>query len=193
MNSDQMTDLAAKISEAGEYRILEIVSSKGKLLALMLRGGRKASPNVDQPLRLAKEMAVWLEGVRDFWLNSQRAPESEREAPPPLAEDIDLPILLSAIGRDAQYLKRLTQGGIGMSPNAVEPRRVLAELITKLEAVQARWPDLQGPNAIEPMPVRRPRGSRIVDEMIASGELKLTRDPIVSAERRGGVRQYSNH
>lgn len=196
MSTNQSPDLAAKIASENEYRVIEIVSRQAKFLALLLRGGRRASPNVEETLKLARELSAWLQAAYDHSPASQRAIEGGNR-PDPLADDADLPTLLSAIGRDAQYLKRLTLGGIGMSRNVVEPRRVLAEMIAKMETLQARWPEMQGPDAIRLTPVRHPNGSRIVDEMIASGELNFERDPnapdplekiIADSKRRGGIR-----
>lgn len=60
MNTDHNPDLAAKIAAENDYRILEIASAKAKVLALLLRGGRKADSNVEKPLALAKELSAWL-------------------------------------------------------------------------------------------------------------------------------------
>lgn len=196
MNLDQSNDLAAEIASENEYRVLEIASRKARMLALVLQGGRRASPNVEQPLRLANELGAWLRAVRDRWPSQQRPPEQPKE-PVAAPEDADLPTMMSGVGRDARYLKYLTRGGMGMQPNVVEPLRVLAALVEKLEAVHARWLGLQGPDAFTIAPVRRSPGQRITDEMIASGELKIGRAGetsaafkklVTDAERRGGIR-----
>jgi hypothetical protein len=183
---------AAEIASTDNFRLLEIASRKSRLLALLLRGGRKASPNVQKPLALAKELSAWLRAISERWEAAQRIPPDASE-PAHLPDDIDLPTMLSAVGKDVRYLEHLTRGGMGMSPNTVMPLRVLAALIAKLEAAQARWPELQG--YVTPEPMRRPRGARMLDEMTASGEGNFGRDPastdtldriIADADRRLG-------
>jgi hypothetical protein len=178
ITSEIPDDLAAEIAGTNNFRLLEVASRKGRLLALMLRGGRKASPNVGKPLVLAKELSAWLRAIHDRWPRVQRTPTDDRGADG-LPENVDLPTVLSAVGRDVRYLENLTRGGVGMSANVVMPLRVLDALIAKLEAVQARWPESQGPGATPSGLTRRPRGSRILDEMVASGEVNLHPDPIV--------------
>jgi hypothetical protein len=186
--------LVTEIVGTDNFRLLEIASRKSRLLALLLRGGREASPNVEKPLALAKELLAWLEAVGDRWTAAQRIPSDANEPPDTLPDDIDLPTLLSAAGKDVRYLEHLTRGGMGMSPNVVTSLRVLDTLIAKMETVRARWPELQGSGAA-PEPMRRPRGARMLDEMISSSEVDFGRDPaapnpldriIADADRRLG-------
>lgn len=144
--------LATEIASTDQYRLLEAVSRKSRVLAILLRGGQKANPDVRRPRALAKELLAWLRAVHDRWPLIQKEP-GDRRSPEVLPEDVDLLTLLSAIGRDVRYLEHLTRGGIGMSPNMVLPIRVLETLIAKLEAVHSRWPELQGHAAYFPDPI----------------------------------------
>lgn len=125
MTPEQSHDLATKIASENDYRILEIASDKARLLALFLRGGKKADPDVEQPLKLAKELAEWLRAVDDRYPQRQQ-PSDAPQKPDTVPNDADLPTMMGTIGREARYLKHLTRGRMGMTPNVVDARRVLA-------------------------------------------------------------------
>ncbi len=117
------------------YAFVRDTSWLGKTLATLLRGGRKADPNVGPALRAAEELDRRLEALCVHTARTPAPTPTEPRFPPPAD---DLPAMLSDAARDARYVARLTMGGAGMAQgNAPEALRVVRLLRPKLEAIWA--------------------------------------------------------
>jgi hypothetical protein len=160
-----------------ECQAAKSASNAGRSLASNLMGGKNADPNVEQSVALAVRLELLLRAIGAALPGQQKASPGRPQVPAMVDGGSDLATLLSAASRDAKYLKRLTQGGIGMSRNVQEPLRVVQELRHKLALIQKLRPDLQGQNAFRASPrdaaPRKTRHDRILDELIAGGEIRV--------------------
>ena len=115
------------------YRFHGRVSGLGARLAIHLQGGRNADPNVAPAMKTAALLEKHLEALA---IVHGLAPPATSSTPHQLRPTGDLPAMLSDAGRDARYVKRLLEGGGGMSvgSNVTEALRVVRTLVGKLEA-----------------------------------------------------------
>lgn len=171
--------VAALVSQKNAYQIIQTASSMARRLSAELRGGRKADPDVTRADAIVVDLEIHFLAIQHNHPRMQNWRGEPTERPDVLQSD-DLPTIIGAASSDARYLKRLTAGGGGMSPNVVEPLRVLRELREKLDFIQSRWPGLQASDdEIRMTPidsgeaVRLSRHEKILQELIASGEVNL--------------------
>jgi hypothetical protein len=130
-----------------QYRVIQNTSRMASRLSELLRGGKKANPNVTAAAPVAEYLEAHFLAIQ-LRHPAQQIPHSEPQIRPAVPDSDDLSIHLSAASADARYIKRLCAGGLGMSPNMVEPLRVLRQLRAKLATISNRWPELQVPEEV---------------------------------------------
>lgn len=148
-------------------QIIQIASNLGRRLSGELRGGKNANPNVTRAIAVADDLQNHLLAIQRNAPNRQNRKDGPIERPDVLQSE-DLPTIIGAASSDAKYIQRLTAGGMGMSPNVVEPLRVLGELRPKLAFIQDRWPELQTGDDDAGSVTRH---GKIVQELLSSGEI----------------------
>lgn len=128
-------------ASGGEFSVIRGTSYDGWKLASELRGGQKADPNVGPAIRTAEALERRLEALA---VARKLPPAPEPGVPRPVPAHGDLKAMLSDAGRDARYVKNLTQGGGGMfvGRNVAEALRVVRGLRPKLEAIWAIYETL---------------------------------------------------
>lgn len=179
-NSMTRQGSSGRMSNLGHYDYIAATSHKAKNLGYMLKGGRKANPDVKAPLALAKELKERFQTIQARPPSRQRMPEDYQPQEAPI-DQMDLPQLLSAVGRDVRHLVYLTRGGIAMSENMVVPLLLIDAIITKLEAILARWPELQEGFKVSAMPKttkeRLTPRERMLNELLEEGEVSFSGRP----------------
>ena len=161
--------ILALVAEGDEYTLLRKASRLGNELALLLRGGKKAHPNVTRAVTVAAELELHLMAVQRCFLARQKQ-HNEPEPRPDVLSSNDLPTVIGSAASDTRYIKYLTEGGMGMSANVVGPLRVICGLRDKLAVIQDLWPELQDDEAV----AERARPSRyegLLQKLIASGDV----------------------
>lgn len=157
------------LSARRQLQIIQNTSNLGRRLSGELRGGKNADPTVTRAIAVADDLQNHLLAIRRNAPNRQNRKDEPIERPDVLQSE-DLPTIIGAASSDARYIQRLTAGGTGMSPNVVEPLRVLGELRRKLAFIQDRWPELQTGDDVSD---RLTRNDKIVQRWVASGEVRL--------------------
>lgn len=147
MQSIQLTSPAEAVVGAialpgNQYRVIQNTSRMAYRLSDLLRGGKKANPNVTPAAAVAEYLEAHFLAIQRGY-PAQQKQHSEPQVRPDVPDSDDLSSHLSAASADARYIKKLCAGGMGMSPNMVEPLRVLRQLRAKLATISARWPELQ--------------------------------------------------
>ena len=145
------------------FYFIRDTSHLGRQLARQLQGGQKADPNVGPAIRTAEELGRRLETLA---VVRNLPPAPEPSEPRLMPSEGDLPAMLSDAGRDARYVRRLTEGGMGMSMHHVpETLRIVRALRPKLDAIWLIYETMPKPEHIRLTGEEREAFWRKMDEM----------------------------